>query len=152
MKTSRLQLGVCLRVGTFGDDVVRHVLARFLPAWLAGCRGMQAYLRHLRGPLPIVIAASRRLAVGLLPDMRHFMGECREHFFVGLAGEAVRVKGHFIEHESKIEKASASAPLTPDSLLFRRRSTLCSRCSPPTSTVQERLLLAFCRVCIDRKS
>ena len=36
---------------------------------------LQADLLHLGSPLPFVIAAGQRLAVGLLPDMRHFKGE-----------------------------------------------------------------------------
>ena len=75
---------------------MRHALAGFLASGFAGRGGLQADLLHLRGPLPVMVGTARRLAVGLLPDMRHFMGERRKDFLVGAPGEAVRVHRQFV--------------------------------------------------------
>jgi hypothetical protein len=65
----------CLGVCASGDDVMADALADFIASNLAGVARLQAYLLHLRGPLPAMVATARRRSVALLPDMRHFVGE-----------------------------------------------------------------------------
>jgi len=96
LKISGLQLRVCLRIGASGDDVVRNALAGFLASGFAGRGWLQAYVLHLRGPFPVMVRTARGCAVGLLPDMRHFMGKRRKYFLVGAPGEAVRVHRQFM--------------------------------------------------------
>ena len=71
-------------------------LADFLASNMAGVARLQAYLLHLRGPLPVMVATARGRSVALLPDMRHFVGERRKYFLVGAPGEAVRVHRQFM--------------------------------------------------------
>ena len=54
---------------------MRDTLTRFFASGFASGRGPLAYLLHLRRPLAVVIATSRGFAVGMMPDMRHLMGE-----------------------------------------------------------------------------
>src|SRR5712692_9957719 len=44
-----------------------------------------------------MVTATRGLAKGLLPDMRHFMGERREDHFISASGETVRIQSEFMD-------------------------------------------------------
>ena len=56
-------------------DVVRHLLAGFLAARLAGIGGVQADRVHFLGPFLVVIAGARGLAEMVLPQVDHLMHE-----------------------------------------------------------------------------
>ena len=58
-------------------DVVRYLLAGFLSSRFACACRLQSDALHLGSPLPIVIAASRRFAMRLLPGVAHFMNQRR---------------------------------------------------------------------------
>jgi hypothetical protein len=73
-----------------------HGLPGFLPSHLAGAAGLQTDLPHFGRPLPVMVTAPRRLPVGLLPNMRHFMGKRREDHFVSAPGKSVRVEGELM--------------------------------------------------------
>jgi hypothetical protein len=73
-----------------------HSLPGFLTSRLAGAAGLQTDLPHFRRPLPVMVTAARRPPVGLLPDMRHFMGERREDHLVSTPGKSVRVEGELM--------------------------------------------------------
>ncbi len=72
-KTLRREFHICLSISTFGNNVMAHRLAGFLASLLAGATWLQTDLPHFTSPLPIMVASPRRLPVGLLPHMRHFM-------------------------------------------------------------------------------
>jgi hypothetical protein len=93
LKTSFSEFCICLGVATSGDNVMAHFLPGFLASWLGGTAGLQTDLPHFSRPLPVMVTAARRLPVGLLPDMRHFMGKRREDHFVRPTGKTVRVEG-----------------------------------------------------------
>jgi len=72
LQAVRLKLRVYLGVCASGDDVMADALADFLASNLAGIARLRAYLLHLRGPWPVMVATARRRSVALLPDMRRF--------------------------------------------------------------------------------
>ncbi len=74
-----------------------HRLAGFLATWLTGACWLQTELPHFTRPLPVMVTAPRGFPVGLLPDMRHLMGERREDHFISAIGKIVRVEGEFMD-------------------------------------------------------
>jgi hypothetical protein len=70
---------------------MRNALAGFLASGFTVRRGLQADLPHLRCRLPVMVQTARRGAVGLLPDMHHFMRESGQNGFIGASGKAVWV-------------------------------------------------------------
>jgi hypothetical protein len=54
---------------------------------------------HPVGPFAIVIAAAARLAVMVLPQMRHFMGEGGQHFRDRAVVEMARIERDLVRYE-----------------------------------------------------
>ena len=77
-------------------DYVRHLLAGFLAARLAGVGGDKADLPHFGGPLAVVVAVPRGLAEMVLPEVHHLVHERGQRFGRRAAGEVGRVQGDFV--------------------------------------------------------
>ena len=75
---------------------MRHLLADFLAARLAGVGGNEADLPHLGGPWLVVVATPRRLALMVLPQMHHLVHERGQRFRGRAGGEVGRVQGDFV--------------------------------------------------------
>ena len=86
-----------VEASVFLDDV-RHFLAGFLAAGLAGVGRDQPDLPHFRGPFLVVVAVPRRRAEMVLPEMDHLMNERRKHLRRCPAGEVGGVQGDFVGH------------------------------------------------------
>src|SRR5882724_527312 len=97
LKTCSSQLCIGLRVAATRDNEMAYRLPGFLSSLLTGATWLQPDLPHFTCPLPIMVASPRRLTVGLLPDMRHFMGKCREDHLISATGKTVRVESKFMD-------------------------------------------------------
>ena len=60
-------------------------------------RGLQADFLHFRGPLLVVVPSPGLLAVGFLPDVRHFMGQRRKNVLVRAADKGIGIQCQLVD-------------------------------------------------------
>ena len=75
---------------------MRHALAGRSPSRFAGVAGDEADLDHLFRPLGIVVTATWRRAVVLLPLMDHLVNESPHHV-LKFPAQAVRVEANLVD-------------------------------------------------------
>ena len=98
-----------------------HAVAGFLAAFFAGSGGLQTDRLHAFGPFAVMIAAAAGLAVMVLPQMRHFMGEGGQHFGDRAVVEMARIERDLVGHEpvAAAEPVAGEIPVSAIAALQR---------------------------------
>jgi hypothetical protein len=94
---SQKALADSLELPTFSNQM-RHFLAGFLAAYLAGCGWNKPNLPHFPRPLFIMVGFSWWAAEVVLPEMHRFMDKGRKYLLRRSGRKVGRIKGYFIGH------------------------------------------------------